>query len=83
MTKQITKQIKVIAEILEQFNIELISYGLAPNPNGFCFETPYIDDVQNNYDDTQELLSDAAKELTALLASLTKQEEKYLINNYL
>lgn len=29
-----------IHEILELTGIELVSFGLAPNPNGFCYELP-------------------------------------------
>lgn len=46
-------------------NIEIVSYGLAPNPNGFCYEigdTPIA----------------AVEELENLLDSLTKSEENML-----
>lgn len=29
-----------ILEVCSDLDIEIVSYGLAPNPNGFCYEAP-------------------------------------------
>jgi len=59
-----------IASILEFCtvnNIEIVSYGLAPNPNGFCYELPEECDG-----------TDAGNILHILLDSLTSAEEREL-----
>ena len=35
---KITKQISKVVDLLELYDCEIVSYGLAPRPNGFCFE---------------------------------------------
>ena len=36
-----SESVKRILEIMEMYQIEMVSYGLAPNPNGFCYELPH------------------------------------------
>lgn len=59
-------KINKIIELCEDFDMEIISYGLAPNPNGFCFERS--DKTSNK----------KVKELSKLLDQLTKEEERQL-----
>ena len=70
MTDDLKRLINIIEE---QFgNIQLVSYGLAPNPKGFCFEL---------YD--PDLISES--ELTNfcyLLHNLTRKEEEILKRIY-
>lgn len=33
-----SNKVKDLAQFMLDNNIEIVSYGLAPNPNGFCFE---------------------------------------------
>lgn len=33
-----TDRIERLFDLMIEHNIEIVSYGLAPNPNGFCFE---------------------------------------------
>lgn len=56
-----SNRINAILEFCEENNIEIISYGLAPNPNGFCFE----------YDDR---VTDCVEKLDELLDSLSSIE---------
>jgi hypothetical protein len=60
-----TKQNKIekILWFLAENSIEIVSYGLAPNPNGFCFEL-FGEASQND-----------AKELSSMLDALTSKEE--------
>lgn len=61
-----TKKIEQIISLCMIHDIEIVSYGLAPNPNGFCYEignTP----------------ADAAEKLDELLDSLTAKEKEELI----
>lgn len=60
-------KVNKIIEILEENNIELVSYRLAPNPNGFCYEC-------EDY-----TCSEALKQLNDLLDSLTEKEENILL----
>lgn len=60
------KKVNEIIEFLEDRTIEIVSYGLAPNPNGFCFEL---------YDDA---CSDDADVLNTMLNSLSSKEEAKL-----
>lgn len=61
-----------IKEILDDGNFELVSYGLAPNPNGFCYE--FIGEKRNK---KQE------KRLNDLLSSLDDKEELILKRMFL
>lgn len=63
-----------IEEILEANCVELVSYGLAPNPMGFCFELP---EDSNDYD------QDEIEELDGLLNELTSFEEEHMKQKYL
>lgn len=36
--KQIDKKVIRVLEIQEENDLEIISFGLAPNANGFCYE---------------------------------------------
>lgn len=60
---------KLVNEIIEFCNdnsIEIVSYGLAPNPNGFCYEL---------YGDA---CSDEAHCLDEMLDKLTAKQEREL-----
>lgn len=50
-----------ILQMMEKHHIEIISYGLAPNPFGFCFEAENVD-------------SKILEEFSALLDSLNNEE---------
>lgn len=39
MSKPTGYRLDKIFDMLEEYSIEIVSYGLAPNPNGFCFES--------------------------------------------
>lgn len=60
--------IQQILEILENYDIEIISFGLAPRPWGFCFEV--------NSDDKETLYE--AQRLDELLFILSDKEESEL-----
>jgi hypothetical protein len=64
------KPSKSVAEILDfitEHNVEIVSYGLAPNPNGFCYELP-DDLVDTDVDET----------LSRLFNGLTREQEREL-----
>lgn len=61
------KKINQIIELCDNNGIEIVSHGLAPNPNGFCYEAP---------DNTPKQVH---KKLNSLLDSLTKSETQKLI----
>jgi hypothetical protein len=63
---QITKNISKVVDLLELYDCEIVSYGLAPRPNGFCFERG---------DDTSDAQCVA---LSKALDSLTSDEEQLL-----
>ena len=67
MSKINIKKLDKIVQYMSESGIELVSYGLAPNPNGFCYET------------SDETTKANCLELNDMLASLTKAEEKQLI----
>lgn len=71
MNSHIKAQVDHIERLLETYDCELVSYGLAPNPNGFCFERG-----ENTTDLEAKLLSEA-------LGSLSKEAENYLREHYL
>ena len=60
------KKITQILEFCDETGIQIVSYGLAPNPNGFCYE----------------LYGDACRDegivLDEMLNALTSQEEAEL-----
>ena len=58
-----------IIELLEDGTITLVSYGLAPNPNGFCYE------YNHGHLD--------ADKLKLFLDTLTKEETKQLIKDWI
>lgn len=61
-----SKQVKEILDFLGETDIQIVSYGLAPNPNGFCYEI---------YGDS---CSDEASCLEEMLEGLTKEQEEEL-----
>jgi len=70
-----------INRILETWNIELVSFGLAPNPNGFCFEVlggrnGNIKHILSNKEIIQRRNDIIC--LDKMLGSLSKDEEKKL-----
>lgn len=70
-----TKTVQEIVDLLEDYvYIEIVSYGLVPNPNGFCFE---VSDFYFDEEDTKEY-KEAATRLNELLESLSPAEEKEL-----
>lgn len=66
--RQRIDQIKLsrILDLLESTNTVIVSYGLAPNPTGFCYERG------------EDLSPDLELELNELLDSLTGYEESCL-----
>ena len=62
---------KRLLKILNTYDVALVSFGLAPNPNGFCFE------AEDSVDKA------IVTELGELLGQLTLKEEKYLKVNYM
>lgn len=52
------RRVKKLFEFMLQNDLELVSYGLAPNPNGFCFE--------NHGKASPEVLKHVSKELNNL-----------------
>ena len=60
-----------ILKLLESGRIEIVSYGLAPNPNGFCYE---LDREGLNMGEVGKLMHDIDK----ALESLNKTEENQL-----
>lgn len=64
--KQPMTKIDQILELCADSGIEIVSYGLAPNPNGFCFES---------CDDSTER---EVKQMNDLLESLSTKEENVL-----
>ena len=60
------KKLNQIFEFCDESGIEIVSFGLAPNPNGFCFERG--DDSSN---------SDCAR-MNDLLESLSPSDERAL-----
>jgi hypothetical protein len=69
--KTITPTIKKIEDILDTGKFELVSFGLAPNPWGFCFERD------------EEASKLEARRLSKLLDGLSDEETNYLKENYL
>lgn len=63
------ESLDAIEAILDNFNIELISYSLAPNPNGFCYESSESKIINEKLDQ--------------LLNELSEKEEKVLKGMYL
>lgn len=63
------KKIDKVLMYLAEHSIELVSHGLAPNPNGFCYEAP---------DNTPKSVHEKANKL---LNSLSKEEEQHIIVN--
>lgn len=59
----------VVLNILSEGDFEIVSYGLAPNPNGFCYE--FIGDGKRNKT-KEKRLSDALDELTPLQEKILK-----------
>ena len=57
-----TRNLERIDQILEAYEIEIVSFGLAPNPNGFCFEA------------SEETPLDVVTELSGILDNLNKSE---------
>ena len=61
-----SKAVTEILELMEDTGIEIVSYGLAPNPFGFCFERG---------EDTTNL---EAKKFSVKLNSLSERDEREL-----
>ena len=61
-----SNKIRRVLTLLVDSGSEIVSYGLAPNPNGFCYERG------NSLSKVQE------KELNNLLNSLSSKEENIL-----
>ncbi len=58
--------LRKVLSFASDWNIEIVSYGLAPNPNGFCFEA----------DDT--VPRDIKIKFSKMLDGLTESEENEL-----
>lgn len=61
-----SNKIKAILSLCEESGIQIISYGLAPNPFGFCFERG------------DETTKAQCKEMSRLLDSLSETDEAKL-----
>jgi hypothetical protein len=55
-------KIEMILELMTQSGIEIVSFGLAPNPNGFCYEC------------ADETTNKESKKMSELLSSLNNKE---------
>lgn len=64
--QRISKPVEQILELCADSGAVIVSYGLAPNPNGFCFERG---------DDTTDA---QAKRLSKLLEGLSERDERAL-----
>jgi hypothetical protein len=73
--KGLTKDLKQLIKILEEQcgNIEIVSYGLSPNPNGFCYEVYNPDKIDKS----------KAINFCYLINNLTNKEEKIIKELYL
>lgn len=49
-------KIQQILDFCTDNNIEIVSYGLAPNPNGFCYELPEKLDDMDAYETLNKML---------------------------
>lgn len=58
-------KIDQLLQDMEENGLEIVSYGLAPNPNGFCFEL--MDD-----DISDETINEFSEKLDILSAAETK-----------
>ena len=72
-----SKCIDLVLEHLEIHHIELTSYGLAPNPNGFCYAL--ADSAMEHEKDEYNLTS---LYLGTVLSNLTASQEVELIERY-
>lgn len=61
-----SRRIKDIIDFCNENDIEIVSYGIAPNPNGFCYEL-FGDSCR-----------DEARCLDEMLDGLTSEESKEL-----
>lgn len=59
-------KLDAILEFCSDNSIEIVSYGLAPNPNGFCYEL------------CGDACRDEAMQLDKMLAALTTKQEAEL-----
>jgi hypothetical protein len=65
MNKRSAIKLESIIDYLEKHDVEIVSYGLAPNPNGFCYE---VSDLAH------------CDKLDDMLSDLTSSEENDLRN---
>lgn len=61
------KKLDNIIQHCADTGIEIVSHGLAPNPNGFCYELP------------ENVTKSDVDKLDKMLKALTKSEEQQLI----
>lgn len=59
MTEKMFKRLKHLEEAL---GVEIVTYGLAPNPDGYCYETLKRSDRDHHLWDELDLLCDTAPE---------------------
>lgn len=64
-----SKNVQTVLDLCQDYGFEIVSFGLAPNPNGFCFEMP---------DEVDSFTEDAAVELVRHLNALSSTEEQEL-----
>lgn len=57
-----------VLSLLSLGPFELVSYGIAPNPNGFCFE------IDHNTEHQKPMIDRYANELGELLGKLDRYE---------
>lgn len=66
---KLSNNVLKVLELCDDYGFTIVSFGLAPRPNGFCFEMP---------DDGDEDTVLAAVELTKELNALSSKEEEEL-----
>lgn len=71
----ISNPVSELKELLETYShdIELVSFGLAPNPSGFCYE------LSENH----KMPASVLKKINTLLNVLNEEEEEEIKNLYL
>lgn len=75
--KELKPKVKRVLAIALDCDFEIVSYGVPPNPNGFCFETPDPMDFGDR-DRDLKIIQNQARIFSGLLDNLDKEETKQL-----
>lgn len=70
-----SKNVQTVIDLCLEHGFEIVSFGLAPNPNGFCFEMSEIEDATKDEIKEQKL---NAKRFSKMLDALTSKQEQEL-----